>query len=796
MITEMRHSTIFRGANLPLAGVARRLWIPLCSVIILCNGRCLLLAQSTSIESTAESHQSSPSDSSSAADVAESAREIIDQRQRRDQTVWKAEVDAQAYEQVFLSMWDELRARRHDLDVIASVALNRIAIPTPGDQRELEMGIVETSYASGERWLDQPGLASFLAEMESSGYKLHESEWHHSEFEPARGDSPASSRVSFLLHATGPNQRLAFRGQLDVRWTAESTPESPQIDSVRVIDMKEFRREGPPAFEPMPIDPPGEARLARAQPVLVYDVDGDGLSEIALGESNAIYRNLGNGSFSKEKFLHPSVGLLVGGIIADFDRDGRPDFVCIGEDLYLTRFEADEGVQFQRKGIRACPIRFDRPQAFSAGDVDGDGDLDLWVGQYMPPFVMGQLPTPYYDANDGFPDYLLINDGKGNFTDGTAQSQLLDKVWRRTYAGSLVDLNGDRALDLVVVSDFSGVDVYYNDGAGRFTDVTSQVISERHTFGMGHALADFDLNGKLDLYVIGMSSTTARRLSKLGLGLEEYEELQKMRPVMGYGNRMYLDLGTDQFAIPAFNDQVARTGWSWGASGFDFDNDGDKDIYVANGHRSGESCQDYCTTYWRHDIYLKPKGFDEDIQELLGITQDSLNSGQISWNGYEHNKLFMNRDGKEFVDVAWLLGVAFEEDCRAVVTDDLDGDGRVDLLVTEYKTRGDWDSFRLKVLKNNLVSDNHWIGVRLHDSAEGGSAIGASVTVKAGERPLVGRIVTGDSFTAQHASVMHFGLGDFERVEALTVQWADGRSVTLDAPAIDRYHDVTTDKGG
>ncbi len=735
------------------------------------------------------------------------ARKLIDERDRRDKNVWKPEVDAQAYEHVFMSMWDALRANGHRFNVLETVRLNRIAIPESKTEQSLDYDILETTYgvdiadgegiASGaaEKWLDQTEFAQWLAELQSAGYRLHESEWHHSEFQPAGTDSAAVSLISFLLHVTGPDERIVFRGKLQVRWTANSSPAEPVIGSIRVIDLKRWGRKAPVAFESVSIDPQGEARPARAQPLIVYDLDGDGLSEIMLGESNVLYRNLGAGAFSKEQFLKPSVGSLMSGIVADFDRDGRPDYVCIGRDFLLHRYEVDENGRFEQKSERVCKIRFDRPQVFSAGDVDGDGDLDLWLGQYMPPYVMGQMPRPYYDANDGFPDYLLINDGTGKFTDGTEHARLTAKARRRTYAGSLVDLNDDGHVDLIVISDFSGVDIYHNDGTGRFIDVTARVLPERHTFGMSYSLADYDRNGKLDVYVVGMSSTTARRLSKLGLGLESHRRFQEMRPIMGYGNRMYLNSGSDRFTIPKFNNQVARTGWSWGCSSFDFDNDGDRDIYIANGHRSGESCQDYCTKFWRHDIYLEPTGFDQDVREMFGAINGDLDSGKISWNGYEHNKLLMNRGGTNFVDVAWLMGVAFEADSRAVVTDDLDGDGRVDLLVTEYKIRGNRETYRLKVLRNTMETGHHWIGVRLRDSAEGGSAIGAMVTVNSGDRPQITRVVTGDSFTAQHAPVVHFGLRDRERVESLTVKWADGRSVTLNNPDADRYHDLSTATG-
>jgi hypothetical protein len=721
-------------------------------------------------------------------------RRLVEQREQHDKTVWKAEVDAQAFERVFVSMWDELRATNHDLDIFNKVNFRKIALPTPKSQRNLEWGIVQTSYAMGKKWLDKSQLADWLEKMSAAGYQVHESEWHHSEFQPAIEDDPGRSVVSFLLHVTAADQRIILRGELRVQWTADSTVESPQIDSLTVANLNCLTREGPPVFQRHALPSTGK-KLPRAQPLLVYDLTGDGKSEIILGESNVVFRNLGSGKYYPENFLRVPKGTIVNGIIADFNRNGRPDYVCVGSDYLLYRFDADQAGRFGAEGQKACDVKFDRPQVFSAGDVDSDGDLDLWVGQYKPPFIFGQMPTPYYDANDGFPDYLLINDGRGIFTDGTQLAGLTEKANRRTYSGTLVDLNDDLHLDLVVVSDFSGVDIYQNDGTGRFHDITGTALEERHTFGMGCSLADYDRNGYLDLYVIGMSSTTARRLSKLGLGREEYEQIQAMRPVMGYGNRMYMNNGTDRLTIPVFNDQVAHSGWSWGCSSFDFDNDADRDIYVANGHRSGESCQDYCTSFWRHDIYVEASDYDADIDQLFDLTLKEFATGKISWNGYEHNKLWMNRDGKEFIDVAWLLGVAFEFDSRAVVSDDIDSDGRMDLFVTEYITHGQRETYRLTAWRNTMETDNHWIGIRLQDSVDGGSAIGAKVMVQAEDTQFVQRVLTGDSFTAQHPSSVHFGLGARTELEMLTVRWADGRTTSIEHPALDRYYDLSTGAG-
>src|SRR6185295_15523495 len=114
----------------------------------------------------------------------------------------------------------------------------------------------------------------------------------------------------------------------------------------------------------------------------------------------------------------------------------------------------------------------------------------------------------------------------GIFHDETEEAGLAQKRFRRTYSASFVDLDDDGDLDLLVVSDFAGVDLYYNDGMGRFRDVTVTALDEPHAFGMAHTFGDFDLDGKIDFFVIGMSSVVADRLDYQQLGLKESPEHQ------------------------------------------------------------------------------------------------------------------------------------------------------------------------------------------------------------------------------------------------------------------------------
>ena len=255
-----------------------------------------------------------------------------------------------------------------------------------------------------------------------------------------------------------------------------------------------------------------DAKSPRILPLLVYDLDGNGASEIILGGLNRIYWNDGAGQFKSEPLTTPIVEMFDAAVLGDFNGDGNVDLLCVGNERVPLLLEGDASGRFLTPPRKCADYEFELPKSFTAGDIDGDGDLDVWIGQYKFPYLEGSMPTPFYDSNDGYPAVLLQNDGQGNFRDVTEAAGLAIKRNRRTYSSSLVDLDGDRDLDLMTVNDFCGVDVYENDGHGHFTDVSERWLSDRHLFGMGHTLADFNRDGQLDMYLIGMSSTTATAL--------------------------------------------------------------------------------------------------------------------------------------------------------------------------------------------------------------------------------------------------------------------------------------------
>lgn len=724
--------------------------------------------------------------------------QILQERARLDRTVWAQEVEAQRHENSLVELWDALleinrTGKGSKFAVFKALGLDEVVLGSPAESRSLDHGIERTTLAPGEK-LDGEGWSAWLDALEAKGYELVQSEWHHAEFSQD-DEGGAISKVSIVLHVVQESTatRFSIEGPITIRWRTEEVKlPVPLAASVDCSELRILRRSGKPGFEEwFRLNPSKPDKVAGIHPLLVYDLDGDGDLEIVAAGCNTVIERGAEGAFETRPFLRHWERFHETGLLADVNGDGHIDFLAPNVKGDMLLYRGDETGLLESRPVggskQGGPLK--QPTAFTAGDIDGDGDLDLWVGQYRISYVYGVMPNPYYDANDGLPAYLLLNEGGGKFTPWTPEAGLEKKRNRRTYTGSFVDFDEDGDLDLLVVSDFAGVDIYYNDGKGRFTDVTDEAVDERHLFGMSATFGDYNTDGKFDFYVAGMGSTTARRLEKMGAKRTDDPGVDRMRMTMAYGNRMYVQSAPGEFREPDFKDQVARTGWTWGTTSLDFDNDGDHDLFVANGHSSGESTKDHCTHFWCHDIYKPLSKPDRAMHEVFQEVHEGYFDKSESWDGYQKSHLLMNGDGREFTNIAFLMGVADEFDGRAALSADIDGDGRMDLLVVEDRWR---QGQVLHVYRNVLADENHWIGVRLQDEGAGKSPLGARVELEtaAGTRQ-VRVIAAGESIHGQHPPVAHFGLGKEAEVKVIRVVWPGGKERLLENPTSDRYHAVS-----
>ncbi|MBX3744380.1 MAG: CRTAC1 family protein [Verrucomicrobiae bacterium] len=727
---------------------------------------------------------------------------VLEGRERMwGETVWAPELAAQARARPVHDWWDAVNAAGPDRrwEVLARLPVDEVALPGWSDAEALPFGATRRWAGGVERVLRGDGWPGWVAGFGEGGWRIDRMELRHRAYTPEETGRPATSRWRVTVHLTheGRLEAAALDGEVEVEW---GEGDRTGLKRVSVGRMTWDRRTGGGPFEVIledDLSPPVNAHSV--DPLLVHDLDGDGHPEVILAGKGWVYRRQDDGTYRGGPLGRAEVGLISAAVLGDFDGDGVVD-------LLVTRHEGvvllagSPGGTFDVPGrlVFPAPRELVYPMVLTCGDVDGDGDLDVFLGQYRVPYEAGSMPTPFHDANDGHPAYLLLNDGTGRLTDGTVAAGLGGKRHRRTYSASLVDLKGNGALDLVVVSDFAGIDVYENDGRGRFTDRTRDWIEAPHAFGMAHVLADFDRGGRLDLLMMGMTSPTVSRLEHLGLWHPEMAvEDRPMRSQMAHGNRLYRAGEGERFWEVSGMLGIADTGWSWGCAALDADNDGLLEVVVMTGLESRDTVEDYESHYWLYDAHMAGSEPDPAAYVyFMGKFGRTRGRGQ-SYGGYELNRFLAHRGAAGFVEMGHLLGLGWQEDGRHVVATDLDLDGRVDLVTLGFEA---WPGsrHRLRILRSRVEGAGSWIGFRFRESREGGSPVGVRVEVHAEGRVAVGTVVTGDGYRSQHPSTLHFGLGSATEVERVVIRWPGSgrRRTTLMAPAMQRYHEVGTPPRG
>lgn len=459
------------------------------------------------------------------------------------------------------------------------------------------------------------------------------------------------------------------------------------------------------------------------------DIDGDGWPDLFViggdGGRQYLLRNRQDGTFS-ETAIASGVDFtgehLSGPAFADIDGDGDLDlFVGI-----IPRMDARYPVLALNDGTGHFAEISRARRMFPAGpyigatfgDYDGDGHLDLFTSHWSMPLVIVDI------------DHLWRNDGRGVFhgVDAAAGLEIArlptenlgDFIFN--FTANFVDIDSDGLPDLLLAADFGTSQIFRNSGEGRFTDISDAVLTDEN--GMGAAIGDFDNDGHFDWFVTSIFDPAPPPGGEWG----------------GSGNRLYRNLGDGRFEDVTTESGVRDGAWGWGACAADFDNDGHLDIFHVNGWASR------FTEMW--------------------VGRPAL--------------LFMNNGDGSFAEQAVQAGIDDRGEGRGVVCFDYDRDGDVDVFVGN--TMG-----RSGLYRNMLDGRANFLQIKLAGRPPNTEGIGARVYVRHAGLQQMRELRAGSNYVSQDPAVAHFGLGTDTQAGEVEVVWPGGERLLLRGVAANQH---------
>ena len=518
--------------------------------------------------------------------------------------------------------------------------------------------------------------------------------------------------------------------------------------------------------------------------VSIGDIDGDGYDDLYIcqpgGLPNRLYRNRGDGTF--EDITEASgVGVIENtacALFVDVDNDGRQDLIVVratGPMLFLNQGSG----KFRQK---ADAFQFaSPPQGTFTGAAVADYDRDGWLDIYFCLYVYYQgtdqykYPSPYYDAENGPPNFMMRNNRDSTFSDVTAETGLNQNNTRYSFCCGWSDINRDGWPDLYVVNDFGRKNLYRNNGNGTFTDVAPEAGVEDVGAGMSICWLDYDNDGAEDIYVADMWTAAGERISMQDIFKKGApDETRSLYHKHAMGNSLFRNKSRNGGG--PFLDITGAAGvgigrWAWSSDAWDFDHDGFPDLYIANGMVTGPSRrdEDLNSFFWRQVVAYSPEEAKPSHDYEQGWSAiNELIRADGTWSGYERNIFYANNGNGTFSDISGVVGLDFLEDGRAFALADFDHDGRQELFL---KNR---NGPQLRLLKNVMENLPPSIAFRLRGAKSNRDAIGAVVTVETEVGRQTRSLQAGSGFLSQHSKDVFFGLGAAKGPVRASIRWPSG----------------------
>ena len=472
--------------------------------------------------------------------------------------------------------------------------------------------------------------------------------------------------------------------------------------------------------------------------VVIFDYNNDDFEDIYITDSigpNSLFHNNGDGTFTDvaaKAGIDDPDGHSNGGCAADYDNDGD-------KDLYLTNYGTSKLFNNNNDGTFSNfttianlgdEDRSLRSAGCAWGDYDDDGYLDLIVVRHLKELNPDTLVNGDFYMAVGL-IALYHSNGNGTFTNkaeilgdtGPRKKNLygeaIGNLWGAGFQPGWIDYDEDGDLDLYVVNDW-GPNVqpnvlWRNDGHSnethwKFTDVSKESNAGQSIYGMSLTVGDYNLDGHMDIFMTNIGATVL---------LQNNIEDANFTDVANSAKVEMAKIGTE--------DRV-----TWGSAFFDYNNDGFEDLYIVSG-------------------YLRLPGV-ENVPRYLRE---------------QHNILLHNQGDGTFKNVSILSGADDSGVGRGLGYLDIENDGCLDLFVGNLGGKA-------ALFRNQCESTNNWIVIKTDSSISNRDGIGTRITLRSGDKTQTRIISSGGSFMGHHMIPAHFGLGNSNIIEEITINWPSG----------------------
>jgi hypothetical protein len=510
--------------------------------------------------------------------------------------------------------------------------------------------------------------------------------------------------------------------------------------------------------------------------VAIGDINNDGLPDILFTGNmvrNRLFLNKGDFKFediTEKSGIADKQGWCTGATMVDINGDGKLDiYICRSADvnrerrknlLFINNGDLTFTEEAEKYGL--ADVGYSTQAAFF--DYDKDGDLDCFIINHsLKQYTTGaqQHPELRNQRNPDFADKLYRNDN-GHFIEVSKEAGITSNVFTFGLGLSISDINNDGWPDIYTSNDFNEPDyLFINNRNGTFSEQLSNRIDEVPLASMGCDAADYNNDGFVDLLTLDMLPESNEG-QKMHNGAENFDKFQYLFSQGFYyqysRNMLQKNNGDGTFSEIGQLAGVSNTDWSWSTLFSDFDNDGNKDVFISNGYVKDYTNMDFLKSTMNSAMQSKKGGPVTSEKDYI----DKMPTNEIP------DYIFQNKGDQTFTNRSNEWGFSQKTVSSGTAYADLDNNGTMDLVINNINAPAG-------IYKNNsgTLLKNNYLKVKLAGDSKNTGGIGSKVKLYCGKQEFYQEEFPVRGFQSSVDPVLNFGIGKHTVIDSLLIIWPD-----------------------